>query len=234
MSSVFSEPFDTVPNGQTVTSDNTVFSNIFIGSGAIFEGTSDGLKNNAARVATSTAGVTARANLPTRSTYYIRFYIKLSSYPSGHMGIAAARNDTTVNAGLQISPAGNVRLRDGLILQATSTNVLPLNQWVRLEWKWDASANTQSVRIFTGANLHAPAGTYDEEITAQATNAPSDNMTIGVLDGVAVDEVVFDEYAIDNSDWVGPAEMSTASWLNYATGGNWQAATARNASGGSW
>jgi len=233
MASIFSEPFDTVPGGVAVSTANTVFDLVSISGSSAFVGATGTLKNNGARIDASAAGVSGRASWTAVTSNYHRLYLRLSSYPSANMGIMSIRSAVTVRANIQLSPSGIVRVRDGLVLSASSTNVLPLNQWVRLEWFWDSAGGTQAVRIYIGANLHSPS-TYTELVMASVSSGSADNSTVGVLDGITIPNFQIDEYAVDDGTWVGPVMLSTNSWLKHAVSGSWQNATAHNLSGGSW
>lgn len=91
------------------------------------------------------------------SNAYARFYLYLTAYPSPSPRIAAFLSGSTVRCTLFMSTSGAIVTKDSAgATIATSTAVVPLNAWCRVEFEVtgiSGSTGTVAARIYSGSNL---------------------------------------------------------------------------------
>lgn len=139
-----------------------------------------------------------------RAITYRRFYFRLHVAPSGSTVIADIRSGSTTVANLQLSTT-SLRMRNGTTVVGTFSSALSLDTWYRLEHYVNMTAGTQSARIYSGSNLNAAAGTYDQQITGAVSTGTHDRIYVGTSSAIATGfEAFWDSTATATVDWVGP------------------------------
>jgi hypothetical protein len=197
----FSEDFEGGASGATITTTNTGFAAV-VGTAAVFDNTQFVLGSQSARFpGGSTQSV--QESFTATSVRYFRRYFRMTGLPSATTIISHARSGTTARAQMRVMiTTGKLQLRNGLIADgADSTTSLVADTWYRLEWKLDATAQTQTLRIFHGANLHGT--TPDEEMVRLFDTGTFDNIIDGQITS-ATWVTYEDAFASDPSDWPGP------------------------------
>ena len=201
MALIAEEKFD--GNGSPLTTENTSFG--YVGG---TPARTAGLHGDGAMECT--IGVTATPAygqiwLPsTTNTAYQRFYIKLGSI--GTTFYMCQLFATTVQvATLSVQSDGGLRMRQGTgtTIGVTSTPLkLSTTQWTRVEW--GVTGTTMQLRMFTGANLEGSKPDYDSGAIGW-TAATFNRCGVGTTAAVANVNLTVDEYAVDDSAWVGSA-----------------------------
>jgi hypothetical protein len=89
-----------------------------------------------------------------KTNYYLRFYFYLTANPPNNAFLFEiyAGDTTTLAAQFGFNTSGNARLRDGTTQIATAA--ITAGQWYRADWTL-LGAGDQTVRLYTGANLHS-------------------------------------------------------------------------------
>jgi len=141
------------------------------------------------------------------------FYLYVDEQvPSGSNDtIATARlvNDG-LSARMQINTTtgGQLRIANGITSVGTAWNIVR-NEWMRIEWKLDAGAATQYLRVYTGANLHSSttptfetSGAYTDPGVASYTIGNANNLNTYTR------RMYWDAVGWRLSDWTGPALVS--------------------------
>ena len=138
---------------------------------------------------------------------YTRFYFYLASGTiSATFNIASVIDTANAAASqLKITTAGALTMRNtaGSADVGTATT-LTRDQWYRVEWKVDDAADTQTLRLFTGSNLHGD--TPDVETSGAYTSTLGFARTrIGMFASpVNGADMWFDSWATGLDDWIGP------------------------------
>jgi hypothetical protein len=213
VSTSFYESFENGTDGVATTTSNTVYSS-FTGvpvfdNAAFVAGALSGMSTSA-----GTASSFATQNLPSPVTdRYFRRYLRVSAWPTGAtvLPLVRTRNSSTTNTTAQIvmNTSGQLVLRDNNTAVATSTTVIGLNSWFRVEWHIAGGSTTQTLRIFTDSNYNGSSPT--ETISGAYTNGSFDrvndagtNQTVDpgntvTLDGTASSDP---ENALQTFEWV--------------------------------
>lgn len=206
MASLFSEGFETGPSGAALTTTNTTFTAV---TASGFSFTASPTPAVGALAATASTPTTA-ANRLLEKTFtaaaavYHRQYINIPANPGAAVFLGSMLSTATVRAGLRLNAAGTLTLRNNTVAVYTSTQVLPLGVWVRIEWRVDNTAAAQELRVFSGANLHGT--TPDWTSGVQTYNSGTiDKVQAGFTTAVASFTATFDAMAADDTTWVGPA-----------------------------
>lgn len=135
----------------------------------------------------------------TETDHYGRIYLYLTAVPGTNkwVGLAHPFSSTSACAHLYINPTGHIEIRDSAnAVKATSTNVVALNQFIRVEWHYIHSTTVGQVEVKYFAT--ADSATVTETITTTAnlnTLASADSIRIG-------------------QEVAGLGIMSTAVWLD--------------------
>jgi hypothetical protein len=179
----FTETFTGVPIGEAATLTNTTFSEV-VGTGTMV-GVA-GVFGTAARMdadgSTVFAGLRYNHGATAPTTRWYRMYVtprRLPAATEGHLFLTV-RSGATINSGVRINDAGFIHLRNGTTnltgAGQITTAAVPVGTTVRVEYTTDATALTQTARLYWGAGLHgsAPTATLTGPIAAAGTS-----MTIG-------------------------------------------------------
>ncbi len=216
----FTENFSGAANGTTITTSNTAFAAV-LGSPTFDSGTA------VSRLSAKFPGgstMSVQENFTATNVRYFRRYFRMTALPSATTIIAHARSGTTARAQVRVViTTGKLQLRNGInAVGADSTLSLSADTWYRLEWKVDNTAQTQTLRIFHGTNLHGT--TPDEEMVRLFDGGTFDN----VLDGqiTSATWVTYeDQFASAPDVWPGPgivpvetfrdafASVDTGAWV---------------------
>lgn len=113
---------------------------------------------------------------------YCRIYFRVSdATPASNTQIIQIRESdgVTVGCDVRLSTTGQIQLRAPSTVRYTSTTVIPVDEWVRLELYVLSSATVGRIqaRLYTGANLEGTSPT--EEFGSAVTNWDTGNGTIG-------------------------------------------------------
>lgn len=200
--------FDTISDGETVTTANTDFDNIYGAGTATGEvatsasGAACGRFNDGGDIIGATVDYASDL-----SVVYRRCYVRIPTRDDEDRFILD-RNYSGGHAGdVRLYPDGTVQLRDVFTGVGTSLTAIPLDSWARLEWTADSAANSQSLALFVGSNRHG--STPDETLSGACTH-PTNRHTVGlVTQGAGTYEILFDEIADDDAAMPPPAGSTT-------------------------
>jgi len=150
--------------------------------------------------------ITMERTFPTGSIY-VRFYLTIGDDTTTATIVRCRASPTTNVCGLRRRSDGvgntSIELRNGTTNTGTKTTALGVDTPARIEWFVDAVNNTQTLRLYKGANVEGT--TFDEEITdATATNDPNILQfgTPNTVETTADDS--WDDIALDTAGWIGP------------------------------
>ena len=143
-----------------------------------------------------------------RTQVWFRAYIYQTAYSTNVVRMISGRTGTTFQGGPGLNSAGKIVLLDasGSTIK-TSTTVVPLNQWWRLEGYiiGDPSVGQVEVKIFT---TNPDDTTPDETLTttaAQNTGAPLNRIDFGNPSSQATYTFWMDEIGASTQGYMGPA-----------------------------
>ncbi len=210
MASVFAEDFETGPNGAAVTNANTGYTNV-TGTAAFDNST---LVSGSLSAKLSPGGTAATLkqvfpSSPTGETHrFFRRYFRVNALPAGagNIVLMRARDSTsTTKAQVIMNPAGTITVRDGNTTVGTTTSVVALNAWFRVEWELDAATtSTQTLKLFLGSNFSG--STPDETLASKSyTQGAFDRVEDGVGNNGYSGSLWIDAADDDNATWPGPA-----------------------------
>lgn len=145
-------------------------------------GGSTAIKNHLAAVASTVYHDWSSASVGSAVTdAYCRMYLYLTAYPTVTTRLVMFQGGVTMRSNLQITTTGTIRtINTAGGVSATTTAVVPLNAWCRIEFDTTGITTTAtlSARMFSGANL---------EKTTPDTNGSIS--TAGVAIGGTIDDV---------------------------------------------
>jgi hypothetical protein len=171
-----------------------------------------------------TAGTGAYAfwavTLASQTLLYSGVYVKVPTFASNSEPFLTLKNggiNGTHLGRLQLGGSANSGkiqiLNDADAVQATTTNVITAGSWFRVDWKVDTVGKTQTLKLFTGANLHSITPT--ETITGAVDSAGStiDFFELGPTANPgtpATYNIQFARVVVRNDMYVGPIVNSLA------------------------
>lgn len=206
----FLENFSSFGNGTTITTANTGFDNIACGSGTFTSSTATPqLHGTYGRFATSASAIcSAQVDYSSTNSRYYRFYMRTSAIPAANETVMNLRGAAGVTvAGIRQQSDGTIHIRDGTVGVATSSFVVVPGEWIRLELHYNASASTQTLRIFSGGNIEGSIPT--ETLTGSATNGATEDFNIGIVTSQASLNFDIDDVETSTTGWLGPAGSDT-------------------------
>ncbi len=193
----------------TVSPENAPIDEVSIGSGATlnYDTTRAKYGTKSAKVATgSTAAMSYMrytTSVGTQNMIYGRGYWYFTSRPPAHR-LAQISNTAGICADIFMTATGQIQLRqyDGLTV-IQSAEVIPLNQWVRIEWRVHLSASgTAELQIFYDADATSPS--FRGAVAGNFRDAGTD-YRMGILSAVAnAGPYWLDAMGWSNENWLGP------------------------------
>ena len=148
-----------------------------------------------------------------RYAIYFRAYIYLTAYPSstdlrilcpGYPPSESFPNGSLgIGSSFTITSTGQMRI--GTTTSATSTTVIALNKWVRIEGLYTQTANT--LRCFNDTESRTPT----EEITALTVRGEMDRLYLGITvapSPVATQTYWMDDLAVSEGSWIGSTPIA--------------------------
>jgi PKD repeat protein len=166
--------------------------------------------NNPVAVGTRAAQITTPATAASRplsynlgslqSVLYSAVYIYLTANPSAVLFLGGVNAAGVARASWRINTDGTFSLRNNVTAIYTSTATVPLNQWVRVEWRIDGTAAQQQMRVYP---QHSATALFDSgpQLYDMGT---FDTFLAGITIAIANTTVNLDWVALDNATWVGP------------------------------
>lgn len=154
--------------GTTATFDNT---HVYSGSTALLDHIASGVSSTIQQ-SWSTLPSTPTANA------FVRHYLYLTAYPSFSVGTTAGIcrfiGSAALRAAVVLQPTGELRTINsagGTI--STTTEQVPLNQWVRVEFELtgiSGTTGTVACRIFSGSNLETTSPDSGGSVSASSSS----------------------------------------------------------------
>ncbi|HSX30885.1 MAG TPA: hypothetical protein VLE99_03125 [Candidatus Saccharimonadales bacterium] len=207
MASVFSEGFETGPNGATITTSNCAYSSVT--GTAVFDNFTFMANTLSAKLSPGGgAAVTLKENFtsPPIMHRFFRRYFRVNALPSGANILVPMRIRSGVNsvAQLTLQQSGVLTIRDGpTTVVATSTSTVSINTWFRVEWEVNATGSTQNCRLFMGANVNGTTPT--ETLSGSYTQGGFDKIEDGIGAASFAGSMWIDGVDDDDTTWPGPA-----------------------------
>lgn len=213
------ESFETPPAGANLTTSNTSYGYVLMGSGAtaVAMNSPTPLRGNFARYTSSSTASYAygQFNLSSLSAFYSRMYFRLAAYPTGQsLYLMHIRDSGAVeSSNVKVSTAGKISLSNLNNAVATTAGALPLNQWIRAEVFWNRAAGTQTLQLYYGANVE---GTTPDDTLTGAAGGSSTAVDVGFgavyapKTGYHVD---IDDTAVSAAGWLGSAVVVPGSTI---------------------
>jgi len=189
-------------NGTAITT-STISADTVTGSGGTHSTTRGILGTSSMRIVASPGTFTHYYGVTARARTRMRFYVWFATLPSANMLIASVNATSTVRASVRVLADGTVDIRNASTQVDTSNFALQTGQWYRFDW--DVNNGTgQSLRIYSGANLHTETPT--DTLTGAANAGTHDRIIIGAITSVTT-EFFVDAVAIDPTQ-----ALSSAIW----------------------
>ncbi len=145
----------------------------------------------------------------TQTQVWFRAYLYFTADPAASVRVLNESQGTTACAVVVVTPSGKLQVRTGSTgtQTLTTTRVIPLNQWFRIEGYVTGSATAGQVelKLFQTADSTTP-----DETDASAPNINTygtmDHYSFGISTTAAnVAEYWEDDIAISNAGYIGPA-----------------------------
>ena len=161
----------------------------------------------------STTGTSAQAACRwtpgvTMTTAWYRTYIYLTALPTVLTRILSVWNGASIAASLMVMTTGRINITPaagGTSTTLQNATAIPLNQWVRVEVRFDMSTTVGAadMRIYTDPDS---ATVWESKtVSAQVYLAAVDNAQYGISPGaINAGPYWFDDLGFSDTDWVGP------------------------------
>jgi 3D (Asp-Asp-Asp) domain-containing protein len=149
------------------------------------------------------------------SDAYCRFYLYLTAYPSATTRIAGYLGSATNRTSLRLTTTGTIRTNDAAgATIATTTAVVPLGAWCRIEYEQTAisgTTGTVAARLYSGANLDTATPDTGGSLSnaAQPVGGTVDEVRYGVPTSTT-QTVAWDAW-LDDLGWSSTAALGPAS-----------------------
>lgn len=210
MAVVFSEGFETGPDGASITTSNTGYTTV--NGTRIFDSTTRIAGSLSAKcIGNGTTGSFLRHTFTGTTLRYFRRYMNVDAFPASGNTVTLCRVRTsggTDVAQIVLISTGVLQIRNGATIVATTSTTLTLRSWFRVEWQLDNGTSTQNFRLFTGANANGTTAT--ETLTGAFTGGTFDRCEEGGATNSYVGNIWIDEVVDDDATWPGPSASATA------------------------
>jgi hypothetical protein len=135
---------------------------------------------------------------------YTRLYLYMTAWPTSTMRLIRTKNSSAADVSyVQIGNDGIIYAVDATSFSSPAT-LLPINEWVRFEWRLLASTTVgiNHLRIY-----QADSATILDEVTRTSVNTgvDIDVLAIGNCTSSNVGTFWLDDLAVSGTDWIGPA-----------------------------
>jgi hypothetical protein len=212
-------------NGTTLTTGNTggasgnAFDAITLSPSATlaFDNTHAGAHGSLAiQAATITSNPNSHADWTSASItaagqLWFRVYLYFTAFPSASLPVVAWRSGASAAASLKITTVGRISMFQATntqigITSNTSTGIIPLNQWFRIEGNAVGSATAGQVQVqtfFTSMDGTTPDETANSS-TSQNTTGNLDQMQFGIGNVAALGPFWMDDLGVSDSGALGP------------------------------
>lgn len=186
-----------IPAGTTL-----AFSGTHVAHGGMAMYAAPGATTNSPHVRWSTA-------VGTLTQAWARAYIYLTAYPTVQTRLIEFRTGAAaVGATLRINTTGTLTAGGNSGTAITSTNTVPLNQWVRVEFMAIGSATAGQVefKLFTSLDSATPTETQTSAATLNTSAAFADyRFGLPGTNGSGDAGVYMDDIAVSTTGYLGPA-----------------------------
>jgi len=144
---------------------------------------------------------------------WVRAYVNFDTVSlTNHVAVLVLADGASAAAEVQLRNSNVLGLRDSAFtLRFSSSTTISADTWYRIEWHvvHDTTNGHMEARLFHGANLHGstPDETFGNLTNNYNTLASADEMRwgIGANPGASGSTMWFDELAVDDTAWIGPA-----------------------------
>jgi len=202
------EDFESGAPAATITPATTNFTSTdFSGASAVFSATQH-IKNSQSALI-DIGATTGRAGLlytlaEPEPTVHLRWYQRVSQLTANTLIGMVSAGATTI-AQVRINSDRTLRIYNGQVASATSTQLIALNQWLRFEWRVDTATGNQTLRVFAGNALNSD-NVADALMVLNGSCPTADEATVlrvGVTANSSNYTSHYDAFASQSSGWVG-------------------------------
>ena len=222
----------TAPNA--ITTGTSTFDTM-TGTAPTFYATSPYTGTNCMKAATSAATSINHANFTAVDDVWFKLAFRYVTAPGSNNAVCAWYDGATKLADLQLTTAGELRLRDGSTTRWTST-ALTANEWheVMVMVKSSATAKLRC-RIYSGAARGGTVASQDStDVTFSAATTQVGNWRLGGMSSDTM-EVHFDVLrGADDAEPDGITPVVTTVPVKVKVGGSWSTATPKTRKAGAW
>lgn len=198
-STVLTIPFDGTDEA-TVTTTGTGLSTVTTAAGTVtfeinqpYSGAS---YMEVATTATASAPQVIANVSPGQATFFGRFFIKLTAFPSVDLQVFRMRGTSFAQRlTMKIMTDGKVQLHNGTAEVAISVNPIVLNKWVMVHVGYTGS--TMTIKTYEGASLTTPSKT----LTGAATVDTIQSIMFGFMNSISNYTLGFDDAVFDYQDY---------------------------------
>lgn len=216
MTLIVTEDFDGQADG-TAVSTGTISAGAVSGSGVMTHSTTRSITGASSLRVNGSASNFATWTDTARAESYMSLYFYLPTDPAANSFLVQLRDSVpAVVAQIGFTTAGELRIRNALSTVYT-TSGLQNNQWYRADWYVSNTANTQRIRLYTGASLHS-SNTADATFDSgdqSYTGGDQSRTDFGAIAGVAGGWEAFgDRLRVDDASMPAPySAPAAATWV---------------------
>lgn len=224
--------FDGGTNGTTITTGNSggasgnAWDVIDIQTGAVaVYASGDGAYQGGMGSKLETTGTASRAMLAYETQIGLisqdiwgRAYFKLSNNPTNEFFLFRARKDNSVRAIIALDTDGKLKTKNkNMTTVGTGASAVPLNQWVRIEWKFRFNDGTGhlALRLYNDPQAGIEDFTWKLENFTSDCGADANQFEVGVVNAIAnvkffyLDAVEWNSSGNGSFDFIGPISTPT-------------------------
>lgn len=202
MATRFAEPCEGT-NGVNVSSSNTAFTAVNVGTPPAFATAQKFLGNSSIDCSTTGSYRYGIYETSASALWGLRFYFRMGGFPSANSTLVELRsssNDT--RAQIQVITDGSIRIRNGTVAQWTSSSPLSVGVWYRVEAWFNANTSTMQMAVYVGDSLTSVASSGNRTFnTGTIAEVRLGNAINSSWSGLFLDQII----ATDTASFPGPS-----------------------------
>jgi hypothetical protein len=227
-------------DGTTITTVNSggasgnAFDNVVIGTGATATYSATHAAHGGLGLAVSTGSTAATAlcrwdsSLGVQTTLYGRTYLYVTGAPSSSDSVIEFQNASASRGGIQITTGLQWLVQDAAFATLyTSTHIIPIGQWVRVEWEivFSATAGQAIVNYYESFDSTTPTETFTSS-TTQNFGAGCDTMIFGWSTAHSNQPLLyFDDLGVSTVGFLGPVVTGSSGGSTALASNNFEGGT---------
>jgi hypothetical protein len=216
----------TITTGNSAGTGENAFDAVTItgGGAAVYsatQSTHSPLSGSFSTVAAGTAFVQWGTSLGAQGTVYGRAYVYLTGAPASNDNIISFANSGTFGGGIMVTTGLVLQLQSATFTQV-GTQVLPVNQWIRLEWKivaGAAGAASATVNYYSSQDSATITSTTTDVTNQYGSAASINQVNFGWTTSHASQPVTYHaNLNVNNTGYPGPIQLITLLANNFESG----------------